>query len=61
LLTNKYINREQKETVDPRFLEVLELMRSGTFGTFDEMHHIVESLIKGRDYYLLSVDFPSCK
>jgi starch phosphorylase len=50
---------EQKDTVDPRFLEVLEIMRSGTFGTFDEMHHIIESLIKGRDYYLLSVDFPS--
>jgi starch phosphorylase len=48
----------QTEKIDPRFEELLELMKMGTFGTFDEMHHIIESLIKGRDYYLVSVDFP---
>jgi rRNA processing protein Krr1/Pno1 len=36
------------------------MMKMGVFGTFDEMHHIIESLIKGRDYYLVSVDFPDC-
>lgn len=51
---------ENTAEIDPRFYQVLEMLRTGQFGTFDELPTIINSLVDGRDHYLVSVDFGSC-
>jgi len=50
--------RERKVDLDPSFLNVIELLRTGYVGVFDEMYDIINSITNGNDYYLISVDWP---
>jgi starch phosphorylase len=49
--------REGKVKVDPRLEEVINMLQSGTFGEFIEIHHLLNSFLHGNDYYLLTVDW----
>lgn len=46
-----------KLKVDPRWNEVLDLLKSGTVGTFDELSILLNTITNGNDHYLLSADF----
>jgi hypothetical protein len=50
---------EQTAEIDPRFDLVIEMLRSGQLGNFDELVHIVNSITDGHDYYLVGPDFES--
>ena len=43
---------------DQRFLDTVDLIRSGHFGWEDYFQPLVSSIL-GTDYYLLANDFPS--
>lgn len=51
--------REQSLPIDPRFTEVLNAIEQGKFGDKELFVPIINSLILGRDHYLLGYDFPS--
>merc|ERR1711959_689492 len=53
--------REGREylQVDPQFQHAINLISSGHFGWADYFNPLVESVTRGRDYYLLANDFNS--
>lgn len=54
------VNREQTIEIDPRFTEALAVIENGEFGPVEIFKPLLDALQNGNDYYLLSVDFPSC-
>jgi glycogen phosphorylase len=48
-----------KNSVGKRLQRVLDSVISGTFGDVSIVHPIIQSLIDGKDYYLLTADFNS--
>lgn len=55
----KAVYEKQAGLVDHRFDEVINMLRTGVFGNFDELPHLINSVTESRDYYLVSVDFAS--
>jgi hypothetical protein len=54
----KLRSERQNFEPDPRFKQVVEAIRSGTFGWQDFFAPILES-VEGTDHYLVANDFPS--
>jgi starch phosphorylase len=50
--------REGKGNWDARLLETIKLLRDGYFGTFPQIHQLLDSFVHN-DHYLISTDWPS--
>jgi len=59
-MVNIFFFSERTAEIDPRFLSVIEMLRTGQFGNFEELENLINSVTDGRDYYLLGYDFGGC-
>jgi len=49
--------KEGKFKPDPSFLKVIEMLKEGYIGHFPEINDIINTVINGHDWYLISVDW----